>query len=568
MKNLWFYRPFLIKSKWLCMAFVMVGVFNNIANLLIPLSVGRFYELMYHGHSNKGFIMDSLGLNFEKTFESFISAFIFLIFLKTLLEFLSGLLKDKIEEQFVSEVRLNAFQQQLNSQYELHQQKATAKYLGKFSSDFSTLKRGLSVGILIFLADTIFSIFAIIFLIKINVILTLVLIFGLGIHLTFLHFVASKRKDLLTEKQNAKSSYVNFISERLHSFSTIKIFERNRIERKRFEKKAEFMKSSALNYSYLKSLENALIPAGIYLTISVLLISIFKFSTLASNPFNAATSIAFILLIFSIRSILKRFLRVKIHWKNAELSIQKYMNSAQNKMNQPAFKFHEGNINFNFVSFGYDGSTKTLNNLSFEAKNGQITRICGKSCAGKTTVFRLITKLFSPQQGIIFIDGQDINRVSGVRKYIGVVSEEFPFVGKDVFEAVVESKTEESKQKVLQLMEKLCRTFQLKETISIHKKLVNGGTNLSQTEKKVLAYARAILSEKPILLFDEPFAGTNDQTTYFLGSYLNELKKNKTILVISSRSCNTIEYDRMVDLDKMLPKFEHSLIDENTAIVA
>ncbi len=562
MKNLSFYRPFLFKNKLFCLTFIGVGLFNNIANLLIPLSVGRFYELMYNGHSNKGFILDSLGLNFGKNFISFMLCFLFLIIIKGFFEFANGLFRDKIEEKFIADIRLSAFQQQIDSQFESHQSKATAKYLGKFSSDFSSIKRGLSVGILIFGADVLFSIFAILFLIKINLILTLVLVWGLILHLLLMSFMESKRKQLLIEKQNTKASYVNFISERFHTFSSIKIFERSRIEKKRFEKKAVSLRDSTLNYSFVRSLENALIPTGIYLIICFLLFNIFKFSDSHNPDFSGVNSIAFILLIFSIRSILKRFLKVRIHWENAEFSIQKFMNSAINKTELPKLKFYEGHIAFNFVSFRYDNSTRVLNNLSFEASNNQITRICGKSCAGKTTVLRLITKLYSPQQGIIFIDGQDINRVSGVRKYIGVISEEFPLIGKDVYEAIAESKTEENKQKALDILKKLGRTFQLKEPTSINKILVNGGSNLSQIEKKVLVFARAILSEKPILIFDEPFAGTNDQITYFLGLFINELKKNRTILVISSRNCGTIEYDRIVDLDKLIPQFEMCVQEE------
>ena len=114
----------------------------------------------------------------------------------------------------------------------------------------------------------------------------------------------------------------------------------------------------------------------------------------------------------------------------------------------------------------------------------------------------------------------------------------------------------------MDILKKLGKTFQLKEPISINKTLVNGGSNLSQIEKKVLVFARAILSEKPILIFDEPFAGTNDQITYFLGLFINELKKNRTMLVISSRNCVTIEYDRIVDLDKLIPQFEMRVQEE------
>jgi ABC-type multidrug transport system fused ATPase/permease subunit len=566
MKNLWFYKPFLLKNKLFCITFILIGVFNNITNLLIPLSIGRFYELMYHGHSNKGFILDSLGLNFGKTFDSFIFCFLFLIIIKAVLEFANGLFRDKIEEKFIANIRLTVFQQQIESPYESYYRKATAKYLGKYSSDFSSIKRGLSVGILIFCADILFGISAILFLVKINVILTIVLIYGQTLHLIILSMVESRRIKLLTEKHDSKASFVNFVSERLHSFSTIKVFGRGRIERKRFEKRAESMGQSFLKYSLIRSLENALIPTGIYLTICLLLFCIFKLSNSVNFAIDGAASVAFILLVFSVRPILKRFLKVGIHWRNAEFSILKSMNSENKIMNETKFKFHEGHIAFNFVSFGYDVSKKVLNNLSFEAKSGKITRICGKSCSGKTTILRLITKLYSPQQGIIFIDGQDISRVSGVRKHIGVISEEFPFIGKDVFEAITESKTEESKQKSANILEKLCRTFQLKEPISIHKKLVDGGCNLSQTEKKILAFARAILSEKPILLFDEPFSGTSDQITYFLGLYINELKQNRTILVISSRNCGTIEYDKIVDLDKLEPQLE-MFIQEDCELV-
>lgn len=561
MRNLRFYRLFILENKLFCIAFVIIGILNNITNLLIPISVGRFYELMFHGQSNKGFILDALQLNFGKSFDSFIFCFLLMIILKAIFEFTHKLLKDRIEEKFISNIRSFTFKQQIDAQYILHQKKATAKYLSRFSSDFGSMKKGLSVGILIFFADVVFSIFAIIFLININSTLTLISVLGLVVHIISLSSLESKRKALLLERQDSKAAYLNFVSERFHSFSTIKIFERSRIETKRFEKKADIMSASFLNYSFIRSLENALIPTGIYLIICILLFSIFKLSDTSDSIFDGTSSIAFILLIFSIRPILKRFLKVRVHWKNAELSIQKSLSLETSRMEVPKLNFCDGTITFTSVCFGYDSSKRVLNNLSFEARKNQITRICGSSCTGKTTVYRLITKLFSPQHGKICIDGQDIQCVSGVRKHIGVVSEEFPFVGRDIFEAITESKSEDSRQKASAILKNLCQTFQLKQPLLLHQLLINGGSNLSQTEKKVLIFARAILSEKPILLFDEPFAGMSDHTTHFLGLYINELKRNRTILVISSRNCHTIEYDKIVDLDRLLPQFDVSIFE-------
>lgn len=549
MRTLSFYKPFIQENRRSCIIAVVAGVINNIIGVLIPLSLGRFYELIFDGGSNKGQMLHSLGLRLGESFAGFLVIFIGLVLTKSICEFIFLYFQEKIGEKFISQVRLEVFNNHLQTDFYIHQKKATGKYLNRYVADFGNIRRGLTTGVLTFVSDIIFSVLALILLIKLNFVLTLVIIIGFSFNIIVLSAIENARKSILIQKQNVKSSYINFIYERLSSFLAIKLFGREQIEKKRFEKKMADFNQVKLQYFRVKSLEKAFIPFGVYIIISLVLVGVFYLSQENSFGIQPSYFISFILLIFALRPLLRRFLRIEMYWKNAELSIERIQQSRFREKETTELVFHAGYISFNRVSFGYDLKNMILDNLTFDAKRGEITQIFGDSGRGKTTIFKLIFRMYQPLKGNIYIDGQNIRTTESLTKFISFVSEEIPLLGKDVYEVVSESKNELNRRRTLNILNKITGIFGLTNKIYLERKVLNNGTNLSFLEKKVLNFARAFINEKPIVLLDEPFVGLTEEMTEQLSNFINDMKKNKTILIISSVKCSSLQIDNVVDLN-------------------
>lgn len=555
METLSFYRPFILKNRLYCFIAIIFGVFNSFITLLLPLSLGRFYELVFNGSSNKGQILNSFGLRLGESFLSFAFIFLALIIAKGIFEYLFAFFQETIAEKFIAQLRLRVFSNHLHNDFSVHQRKPTGKYLNRYVSDFGNIRRGFTVGLITFTSDIIFSVFAFIILLVINPILTTVLIIGFSLNIIGLSLIEQRQRKLLLDKQNIKSTYVNFIFDRLGAFLAIKAFSREKVEKKRFESKMEAYKISNLNYLKIKSLERAVVQFGVYFTIFLILLSVYFITSASKLSFEIGHLISFILLIFALKPHIRRFLKVDSFHRNAIISIQRIQETDIEQIPQlNELKFHSGYITFHHVGFGYDEQKTIINDLSFDAKKGAVTRLVGRSGSGKTTVFRLISKLQKPQKGVIYIDGQDISMVSGIMKYISIISDEIPLLGKNVFEVVSESKNEVNRRRTIHTLNKLNHVFNLPHSVYLERKIENNGANLSLIERKILNIARGIVSEKPILLIDEPFAGLDENMTYNLGDFFNTMKANKTIIIISSRACESIDYDKTVDLEANFSK--------------
>lgn len=554
MKALSFYKPFVRENRAICSFAVFFGVINSIVSLLIPLSLGRFYELMFDGESNKGQMLNLIGLKLGESFTGFLYFFIGLIVLKAIFEFCFYYYQELIGEKFIAKLRLQVFHNHLQTDLHIHQKRPTGKYLNRYVSDFGNIRQGLTVGLITFIADVVFFLLAFLLLLRLNLVLSLVIIIGFSFNIIILSLIENYRKSQLLQKQSQKSSYVNFIYERLNSFIAIKVLGREEIEKKRFEKKMASFNQANLQYFGIKSLEKAFVPFGVYFIVMLVLIGVFYLSKMTTVGLPPSYFVSFILLIFALRPLLRRFLKVDIYWKNAEISVRRIEESAHQTSQSNELIFHAGYISFNQVCFGYDSKNLILKNLSFDARRGSITKIVGQSGSGKTTVFRLLFKMYQPQKGNIYIDGQNIRTTNSLTKFISFVSDEIPLLGKDVYEVVSESKNELNRRKTLNILNKITAIFGLTNKIYLERKVQNNGSNLSLLEKKVLNLARAFINDKPIILLDEPFAGLNESMTEELGCFINEMKKNKTILLISSTNCRNIPCDVVVDIDSSTVK--------------
>lgn len=214
------------------------------------------------------------------------------------------------------------------------------------------------------------------------------------------------------------------------------------------------------------------------------------------------------------------------------------------KNSEEEIKGHD--LEFNNVSFSY-GNEEVLKNISFCAKQGEVTALVGYSGAGKSTIGTLIPRFYDPSEGSIKIGGVNIKNIP-----INVLMDNIAFVFQDsdlitdtVFNNVAMAKTGSTKEYVIKACKKArCHDF-IEKLPNGYNTVLGKGTYLSGGEKQRIAVARAILKDAPILVLDEATSFADSENEYLMQEALSELVKDKTVIMIAHR-LNTIEHANQI----------------------
>ena len=206
-------------------------------------------------------------------------------------------------------------------------------------------------------------------------------------------------------------------------------------------------------------------------------------------------------------------------------------------------------IEFENVSFAYDDETKVLKNISFTAKQGEVAALAGISGCGKTTILRLISRLYDYDEGKILVGGKDIKGIStdSLFKVVSIVFQDVTLFNTSILENIrlgKETATDEEVKRAAKLAN--CIDFIEKLPDGFDTKIGENGTELSGGERQRLSIARAFLKDAPILILDEISASLDVDNEKKIQESLNKLIKDKTVIIISHRLKSIENVDKII----------------------
>lgn len=198
----------------------------------------------------------------------------------------------------------------------------------------------------------------------------------------------------------------------------------------------------------------------------------------------------------------------------------------------------KGEISFEQVEFGYEDDKNILDGFDLKLPAGQITAIVGPTGAGKSTIIMLIPRLYDIRSGAIIIDGIDVRDMDlrDVRKNIMLVPQEVFLFDDTIRENIRYGRLEASDADVEQAAISACvDDFIRKLPQGYDTQVGENGGHLSGGQRQLIAFARAVLADRPILILDEATSSVDASTELRIQKALDNLIKGRTVLIVAHR---------------------------------
>ena len=477
-----------------------------------------------------------------------------------------------VGQRLTARIRNDLFAHSMSLSLRFHDKMPVGKLLTRLTSDVDALSEVFGSGAVGVLAD-----FVSLIVISITMILIewrlglLLLIVQIPVTLFILWLQKRYRKQNYKVREELSQLNANF-QENLQGLEVVQMFRRQSLNGQNFFKTGTNYKHAVNGTIFYDSSISAFIE-WVSLAAVALVISLGGYMVTA-GAMGLGTLTTFILysqrLFEPLRQLAERFTQIQGGLTAVErisellekkIEIYDHINhKAENKELLNSNKTVLGEVLFENVSFFYREDEPIINDLSFKIKPGEHVALVGPTGSGKTTLIRLLCRLYEPQKGNIYIDGQNIKSIpiDSLRKQLGVVLQDtFLFSGNVADNLRLDSSIDN------QRLKDVCSDLGLDNLL---RKLPNGldtyirerGGNLSSGERQLLSIARVAIRDPKVLIMDEATAFMDPSTEATLQRDLDRLLEKRTALVIAHRLA-TIEAS-----DRILVMRKGSLIEEGT----
>jgi ATP-binding cassette, subfamily B, bacterial len=511
---------------WTC----LLDFVANICLVVQSLLLAQVVAVQFGFRSLRGSL---LGLQSLEP-SALLAALLAVILFKCLLDVVRGYSAGRLAEDFAHDLRWRAFGHHLRADIRHHEGRDVGNSLLRFSGDLGSVQRLLTRGVLQFVADM--------GLILLGLALIAALDWRVGLLAGAWVLLAAacgglfnrRLQGIESRRRAKKSALLAYVSSVLGQLAGIQALNRSTRTEQEFGRKAERVRRWGLRYHYWAAWQAALPPFFAQTLLLVVLAGGGYWGLPGTDLF------AVVLVLMSWRSPLARLLRVGLVWKKGFLSLEKFEQLLSSPLAADGLvelkKKGPHRFCLRDVSLTLSGRT-VLPTQNFELATGQQYTVILPTGGGKTTLVKLLAGLYDPTEGHIEWDGQSaatLNRHS-LRRQMAFVSDAFPLAGRTLLDALSPSGQAEA----LADTERAFRAFQalfpqVLHGVTAHQKLNGRALPLSTGQQRLLQCLRAVLSNKPFWILDDPFAGLDADTINILRNYLLEKSPQKGVLWLKS----------------------------------
>ncbi len=528
------------------------GLSYNILTILIPISIGKFYELSFGFSSHRLAAFKFIPFMDAPDFNSFLVFFFSLVALRLLFEYLNRYGIGLVGERFSKTLREQLFINQLQISMNVYDSKGIGKYLLRYSGDLKSIQNYVKNGLIRFSQDVVLLCIVVVAIGYFDTRLGVIIAGCILVSSLILWGINKALYKVSLEIRNKRSGMLTFVNTRLRGIMALKAFNKYRPEEKRYQKRSNDLYDIGKRYTKIVALLQAIIPAITYSMLGVIMLYVFSSTQGVQKTIQGSSLLVLILLIISILPVLRRSLRVSIVWKLGDISFSKLIDvfclPRENQLPFEPIVLNQEEIVFKNVCFEYPNTTKRVfKHFALSISPQSTTLFQGTSGSGKSTFIRLLLKLMSPTNGHIAFGDYQCHELSEktIRKNIAVVSKDFPLYGRNVYEAIVYNRKEKNRESAGQLLQYMQQFENKEDTLHLDSKIGDMGGNLTSGQQKMLMYCRALLTKKPILILEEPLKELNIKTQQLLFQLLENIEYQKTLILLDDHKVQGFNIDKV-----------------------
>lgn len=540
MKN---FRKYIKNCKYSIIIITIFSILSSIMTILAPIYIGKTID------STIPFIKENLITEIIKLFLIYVVLFI------------SNLLLNKALIKFATKTS-----KALRADLFKKTNKLTLKYLDKnpygdtlnrFTVDVENVSNGLIQSVSKITMGIITVIISIIIMIKINKVMTVILICIAPIMYIISRFVGRNTTKLFSKRAEKISDINGYTEEALTGFKTIKNFNSEQYFENNFKNKNESLKNVGIKSQFYSSLTNPstrFVSNLAYIVVAISGIMIIKstagahfsignlttflvYTNVFTRPFNEITSI-----ISEIQTAIASAKR-----------IFDYLNEKEEPQNSKIVQLDkiEGRVEFKNVYFSYVNNKKFIEKFNLIANPKQNIAIVGKTGAGKTTIVNLLMRFYEINSGEITIDGVNIQNISKefLRKNIGIVLQDTKLFTGTIKENISYGSPNATDEKIKQAAKMAYAHEFIERLPDGYNTYIKNQNMLSPGEIQLINIARVMLTKPPIIILDEATSNIDIVTENKISNAFNKLIKNSTSFIIAHRLSTIKNADKIIFIE-------------------
>ena len=479
-----------------------------------------------------------------------LSVLCFQVIFQFLFIYFTNLLGQKV----VYDLRTKLFKTIINFKMSYYDKSSVGRLVTRTVSDMETIASIFSQGLFMIFADLILMFSVLIVMIVLSVQLSLIILIILPFVVLATRLFQRAMKVAFNEVRNEVSNLNSFVQERLSGIKEIQIFNRQKIESENFKKINERHKKAWLKTVWYNSIFFPI--AEISISISVGLIVWYAGSNIIQleNFVSLGTIFLFIqlsqMLFRPLRQIADKFNTLQMGMVAAK-RVFEILDSDHNISDKGTLKNEEinGDIKFEKVYFSYVKNNNVLNDINLTIKKGEKIAIVGATGSGKSTIIKLILRLYDLENGVIKINNKNIKnyKISDLRSSISLVNQDIFLFADSIFNNITLFNEKISKKEV----EEAAKNIGVLEFINklpggLNYNVKERGVMLSEGQRQIISFLRAYVSNPNILILDEATSSIDSKTEELIQFATNKLIQDKTSIIIAHRLSTIISADKII----------------------
>lgn len=458
----------------------------------------------------------------------------------------------------VTQLRKQAFDvmQSLPISYFDHQ--PAGKIATRIVNDTETLRNqfydNLLSQIIISMAQIIFIYGVMIYLdLRSGLLLLLVIPIFYGIQVLYKRLTDQPMKDFY----DARSAVNTQVNETMNGFSIIQLFHQENCMLEDFNQQINQMKKADDTIIFADSVASWTLTELVKYTMISAILAFIGYQFLQGKP-GITVGKLFIYLNYLTRlfDILGTMVRQLPNIQRSQATGSRLMALLDQKLeedNPKEIHVDKGNVRFNHVSFAYEEGKNVLTDITIEAKQGETIALVGHTGSGKSSIMNLLYRFYTPQSGMITVDGQDIQAYSreSLRSQMGIVLQDPYLFSGTIASNVTMGNQSYSDQEVIEALEKVGAGPMIgRLDKGIHEPVYEKGASYSSGERQLIAFARTLITNPKILILDEATSHIDTETEEIIQRAMEVLKQGRTTFIIAHRLSTIQSANTILVLDK------------------